>query len=192
MKKITIAFIIVIILLNLNSCISEEKESMTEALKISTWVMEKNFENMLNLNILFECDGIVELETEAPNDKCIQLAYNYDYPPEPKIDFETMTLGKVRMVAPINYNLYPLGKDINQTGIINGDTIANQEYYLNVNAYKLDGTLYITAKLKLVVLEDKEYTSEYYSIFGTADEERSRFFSIELVSYEYNDIYKFD
>lgn len=235
------------ILLNLFSCMNEESEKVTEALKISTWVMDKNFEDtgywisddsirqngywvsnesddqipnddvfkfetlqlnevrvmaplcymkMPNLNILFEFDGIIELESEDPNDKRIQLAYNYDSPTEPKIDFETMAFGKVRAKAPINFNIYPLGKDINQTGIIDRDTIVDQEYYLNINAYKHDGTLLITAKLKLVVLEDKEYLPEQYSkLYSNIDassEERSRFLSIELILYEYSDIYKLE
>ena len=221
----------VILLLPFTSCKSEETESISEVLKISTWVMDKKYEDTghwesdvnypadgywvsnkdesaghnvfkfealalndirvmapmgymktSNLNILFEFDGIIELEPDNPEDQLIQLGYNYDDPAEPILDFVTTTYEKVRMPAPINFNLCPLGVFTKETCIIQTDTLKDHEYYLNVKAYKHDGTLLITAKLKLVVLDDK----------FTDNEKRSRFLSIELVSYDYSDIYKFD
>lgn len=127
MKKIIIALLAGVILICFNSCMpNEEAENMMDALKISTWVMDKslegtgywehdysNFEqghwvsyesdkqldaddvfkfeslelnevrtmahlgyNGPNLNILFEFDGIVEVETEFPDDERIHLAYS--------------------------------------------------------------------------------------------------------------------
>jgi hypothetical protein len=59
-----------------------------------------------------------------------------------------------------------------------------REYYLSVNAYKFDNeqSPIIKAQLKLIQLEDKSES-------GHA-EKRSGCFSIELISYEYSDIYR--
>jgi len=241
MKKITIVLCAVIILLSFNSCSSDEPESVTEALKISTWLLDKNFEgtgywafddgivggnwisydsdvkidhkkvfkleqlalnevriiaplnynNMPNLNLLFDFDGILEIEPENPEAQTIQLSYNDDFSIEPAFNFSISTWGSVSMIGPVNINVCPIGKFTEQTGNIRGDTLVGEEYYINVKAYKHDGTLYITAKLKLTAIEDKEYPQDEFSFLEKGDE-KSRFLSIEVVSYEYSDIYKFE
>lgn len=247
MKKIITALLAGIILLSFNSCVNnstESSEGIEDALKISTWVMDKNLEGtgyweydanattiidgywvsnesdkqihhtdvfkferlelnevrvmapmnyktMSNINLNFEFDGIIEIETEIPNDRRIQLSYNNDRSDktiENIIDFGTVTFGKVTIVGPTVINLCPLGEDIVQGGVISYDTIVGQEYYLNVKTYTLDGTLVISAKLKLVAIEDEGFPREQYS--KLSNEDRTRFFSIELVSYDYSDAYK--
>ena len=51
----------------------------------------------------------------------------------------------------------------------------------------------MTAKIKLVALDDEHFPSEQFSnwVFA-ANEEKTRFLTIELVSYEYSDVYKLD
>ena len=77
--------------------------------------------------------------------------------------------------------------------VVTRDTFTDKEYYIYIKTYEEDGTLLITAILKLVVLDDEAYPYEQFSSWMfSPNEERSRFLSIELVSYEYSDIYKFD
>lgn len=61
----------------------------------------------------------------------------------------------------------------------NFEPYIGQEYYLTVTACDFDKVPVITAQVKFTSLEDELYTD------GT-----SRNFTIELVSYEYSDIYK--
>lgn len=65
-----------------------------------------------------------------------------------------------------------------------------REHYINVNAYKFgnEKTPIIRAQLKLIVLEDTSLSSTTLGI--SLDEDYSRFWSIELVSYEYSDMAK--
>ena len=51
----------------------------------------------------------------------------------------------------------------------------------------------MTAKIKLVALDDEHFRrSSFRTGFFAANEEKTRFLSIELVSYEYSDVYKLD
>lgn len=77
-----------------------------------------------------------------------------------------------------NRNLYA-GNPENAVRIDNFEPYIGQEYYLTVTACDFDKVPVITAQVKFTSLEDERYTD------GT-----SRNFMIELVSYEYSDIYK--
>ena len=61
------------------------------------------------------------------------------------------------------------------------------EYYLNINAYNFsnENTPIVWAQLRLVVIEDKQL----FEVFE--DPALSWCVSVELISYEYSDIYKF-
>lgn len=61
----------------------------------------------------------------------------------------------------------------------NFEPYIGQEYYLTVKACDFEKVPVITAQVKLTSLADEEYND------GT-----SRYFSIEIVSYEYSDVYK--
>ena len=77
-----------------------------------------------------------------------------------------------------NRNLYA-GNPENAVRIDNFEPYIGQEYYLTVTACDFDKVPVITAQVKFTSLEDDSFTD------GT-----SRNFTIELVSYEYSDIYK--
>ena len=72
-------------------------------------------------------------------------------------------------------------------------TLTEKEYNITIKAYDDGGDLLVTAKIKLVALDDEHFPSEQFSnwVFA-ANEEKTRFLSIELVSYEYSDVYKLD
>lgn len=145
-----------------------------------------------NLNIYIEFDGIVEVETENPEDTSLRLAHSLDYPEDPRVGNWIVENG-FRARAPFMLNVCPIGKFTVAEQVVTRDTLTNKEYLIYIKAYEEDGTLLITATLKLVVLDDDAYPYERFSSSGwSPNEERSRFLSIELVSYEYSDIYKFD
>lgn len=244
MKRRVVLLLFTSLLLCLFSCADEvEPESITDALKISAWLLDENLEgtgywaydlstldggywisndsNQLlvgkdvfkfeqlelnhtrvmapfgynmshNLYIYFDFDGIIEIETAIPNDERVRLAYSLEEPSEPRVGNWTVENG-FRARAPFTLSFCPMGKYNIGTNTVIKATLTDQEYYLNIKAYEEDGTLAITAQLKFVVLKDDAYPYEQDSdSLFSPNEERSRFLSIELVSYEYNDIYKFD
>jgi len=141
---------------------------------------------MINLNIFFEFDGIIEVICE---NKDVQLSFNNPLEPcreipgfgnKRKYGFEF----RLPFECFIAFN--PLGSRRGHIMGGNGvdwlDSYEGREYYLNVNAYKFDNeeVAVIKAQLKLVQLEDKR----------TLPIAGSSCYSIELISYEYSDIYK--
>jgi len=146
-----------------------------------------------NLNIFVEFDGIIEAETE---DEYIQLSYNSDNPAQPgKGKYED-----IKVAYALYINVCPLGQYAplsDRKHNVRSYARIGSEYYFNINAYKFDNeeTPVIKAQLKLVVLEDKTKQPFSYGIGGEGDysfdgisyKERSRFLSIELVSYQYSD-----
>jgi len=151
-----------------------------------------SYEGRPNLNIYIEFDGIVEVETENPNDTSLRLAHSLDYPDDPRDGNWTVENG-FRTRAPFMLNVCPIGKFTAVEQVVTRDTLTDREYYIYIKTYEEDGTLLITATLKLIVLNDDAYPYDQFSSWvWSPNEERSRFLSIELVSYEYSDIYKFD
>ena len=82
--------------------------------------------------------------------------------------------------------------------LIQHNTISEREYFLTVKGYELDGSLLVTAQIRLVSLNDEAYpydeivrnsTMGFGELFSVG-ENRTRFCSVELVSYEYSDQYK--
>jgi len=150
------------------------------------------YRDMLNLNIFFEFDGIIEVSTD---DECIRLDYNNKNPTQPgKGGAGDTILESVRWPLELYVNVCPLDKYTSATALVRSTAKIGKEYYLNVNAYRFDNeeTPVIRAQLKLVVLEDKalfNIEDDNVDFFGLLPKERSRFFSIELISYEYSDVY---
>ena len=248
MKKVIIVLLVGIFLVSFSSCARDtEGYSMRDALKISTWVLNKSFEDtgywtqddndgggghwisyendrqaidkndvfiferlkineirtlaplhytdMLHINIFFEFDGIIEVETE---DKYIYLTYDEKNPDQPLLRSgdPTEVEGSFRWPRKLCINFCPLDE---YSGMAKGLTARShtqigREYHLNVNAYTFQNekSPAIMAVLKLVVLEDKGVPLDYYDkTFGVPYGEASRFLSIEIISYEYSDRYKF-
>ena len=104
--------------------------------------------------------------------------------------------------GPCTLNVFPVGKNLVFEGVggalVQNNTLAGKEYFLTVKGYELDGSLMVTAQIKLTTLEDAAYpyeevvknTSRGYSAIWQAGEDRTRFCSVEVVSYEYSDQYK--
>jgi len=157
---------------------------------------ENKLHNTLHINIFFEFDGIIEVKTE---DEYIYLTYDEKNPNQPLTggDRPTMVDGSFKWPRELCINFCPLDKYSGRsTGglIARSHTQTGKEYYINVNAYTFEneGSPAIRAQLKLVVLEDEGVPFDYYDeIFGVPREEASRFLSIEIISYEYSDRFRF-
>ena len=145
-----------------------------------------------NLNIWLDCDGVIEVDTDPLNDDRIRLAHSLDDPMNPGLGTKWIVENAFRALPPFAVNVCPIGEFTNATEIVLQDTLTDREYIINVRTYDLDGTQVITAKLKLTVLPDEEYPyTEVRSRYGQ-NQERSRFLSIELIEYDYSDVYKLD
>ena len=155
-----------------------------------------------NLNILFEFDGIIEVEEHE--EESIQLSYDGNNPSQFESSGNNSVYGSFKVPREVYVNVCPLGRyfDLSdrKTNIRSYARIES-EYYLYINAYKFDNeeSPVIRAKLKFVVLEDKTKQPDSYGIISSVDskyfdgipyEEQSRFLSIEVVSYEYSDMYR--
>jgi len=154
---------------------------------------------MSNLNIYCKFDGMIEVETDDEYIRLTNVSNPYD---------TCMEYKSIKWPLELCANICPLDKYYapGVTMIMLGDTEVGREYYVNVNAYKYENDVdssiieskilipkreqspIIRAKLKLVVLEDKAPpNSEDFRRLNKKG--RSRFLSIELISYEYSDVY---
>ena len=99
-----------------------------------------------------------------------------------------------RALAPTAVNVCPLGRFFEGPGLVTSDTLVGETYYINVRTYDHEGTQIITAKLKLTAIEDpdEEYGRMEKVMFYGDGEDVSRFMTIELIEYDYSDVYKFD
>ena len=139
------------------------------------------------LNIGVEFDGIIGVVSE---DQDIQIFINTNNFRVPV----TGTYGSEHYAFDIKFPLAgytaitPLGSNTGELWSGGGFEwlryYIGREYYLSVNAYRFDNeeSPIIRARLKIVQLEDKTP--------GGHIMQKSRVFSIELVSYEYSDMYK--
>lgn len=158
---------------------------------------DKLSEGYNNLNLFFDFDGILEIETEDPTDNSIRLAYGYTsadstYP-------TTWTEeNSIRTNAPVSIKVCPVGKKLATEGLYNlgiQDTLVGTECTLYARAYKQNGTLVVSAEIKLTAIDDPYYPWEtvhegHYAELYKKGEVRTRFMTIEVVSYEYSDLYK--
>jgi len=140
----------------------------------------------LELNIHFEFNGIIEVISE---DKDVHMVINPNNLNEPIIVFTYDEPRGFEMKFPFEgfIAVCPLGLSSGSQwfydAIPRSSSYTGREYYLNVNAYKFDNeeTPIIRAQIKLVQLEDKTPID---------NAKLSGCFSIELISYDYSDIYK--
>ena len=148
-----------------------------------------------NLNFTIAFDGIVTVEKTDPADSSILISF------QPTLNDQWSGETVVTRNGPCSLNVYPVGKILEgRSGLlIQRSTIAEKEYFLTVKGYELDGSLMVTAELKLTTLEDEAYpyeeiwqerlTNHDGELFAR-DDNRTRFCAVELVSYEYSDHYK--
>ena len=151
-----------------------------------------------NLNLYFDFDGLVTVEKTEPDDNTILAVFNIGDRWANQWSGEKV----VSAYGPCTANILPVGKVLGSEGgsglLIWRDTLVDREYLLTVKGYELNGSLMVTAQIKLTTLEDAAYpyeevvknTQRGYSAVWQSGEERTRFCSVEVVSYEYSDQYK--
>ena len=146
-----------------------------------------------NLNLRFECDGIVEVETDPPDDATIRINYSPSSPDAVLLGDITRR-NRVKVRAPITVNVLPSGKFTNDSGnMVTPFTLTEREYFLNVRTYDMTDRQIISARLRLTVLDDPHFPYWEFSNWSFASGEvKSRFVEVELVEYEYSDQYKLD
>lgn len=147
-----------------------------------------------NIKLHIQFDGVVKVTKVEPADNSILLAFN--------LNDQWNGLTTIEKLGPTNLNILPVGKELSFEGVggplISPAVIAGKEYTVEVKGYELDGTLMVTAQLKIITLPDKGFDGAAFvekSYFGYSErysygEELTRLCSIELVSYEFSDIYK--
>lgn len=155
-----------------------------------------------NLNFTIDFEGIVTVEKTEPADDTVLISF------DPNLQDQWTGETLISRNGPCKLNVFPVGKKLVFEGVggalVQNNTLAGKEYYLTIKGYELDGSLMVTAELKLTTLEDEafpyeEYIQETYRRTGgyagygelyAVGEKRTRFCSVELVSYEYSDHYK--
>ena len=146
-----------------------------------------------NINIWFDCDDIIEFETIPSDDDTLQVAHSLEDPLSPSIGDWTLE-HNFRMRGPAAVNICPIGYPIYSTELVTETTLENREYNFRVRTYNESNELLVTAELRLISVEDKglpyDYTNSIFSY--TANHDLTRFLTIELVSYEYSDVYNLD
>ena len=158
--------------------------------EVRTMAPMQAIRSLEGLNLFIEFDGIIEVVSEY---KDIQLSLNHALPPweglrhDRTFGFDARFIHKSHVVVnPINQVVHgsDVAAHITATHLISVLS-PGREYYLTINAYKFDNERkpVIQAQLKFIVLDDEKEIS-----LGTP--EWSLCVSIELISYEYSDIYK--
>lgn len=146
--------------------------------------------NYYNLILHIDFEGIVEVVKIEPNDSSIRLAYSLN---SPIIEGET-----AKRNGPCTINVCPVGKVVVSEGthaLVSTDTLVDKEYTLQIRCCAWDGTPVVTADVKLTSIPDPEYPWQtvknegHYGELNQRGEERTRFCTIELLSYEYNEMY---
>ncbi len=142
-----------------------------------------------NLKLQIDYDGLVEVIKIDPTGNSIRL-----------VDLsvkEWIELEKITTKGPCEIMICPVGKELASEGTKNlasPDTLIDKEYTLQIRGCTYDGTPVVTAEIKITAIPDPEYPWETvhegnYSELYQSGEERTRFCSIELVSYTYSEMY---
>ena len=141
-----------------------------------------------NLNLFVDYDGIVKVTKIDPADSSIRLRYSLNGIPEEAEGIE--------INGPCGINICPVGKELASEGpsvLVAQDTLVGKEYTLRIEALTLGGRNVATAVVKLTAIPDPLYPwqtvheGQYRELFR-AGEERTRFCSVELVSYTFNEM----
>ncbi len=142
-----------------------------------------------NVELYIDYEGIVEVTKLEPTDSSLRLVDN---------NAGSWTqFDSVKINAPCTINVYPVGRVTYYEGwdyLWLGDTVTGKEYTIQIRATTLGGAPMVTAVMKLTTIPDPEYPwetvheGEYGELYKEG-EERTRFCSIELVSYTYNEMH---
>lgn len=142
-----------------------------------------------NLSLDIEFEGMVNIRKIEPVDSSIRV-----------IQYDThgwADLTEATLSSPCTLNICPVGKIISTEAtqyLVATDTLVDKEYTLEIQGCTLGGQPVVTAVVKITSIPDPEYPWETvheggYSELHQKGEERTRFCTIELVSYTYSEMY---
>ena len=142
-----------------------------------------------NLNLFVDYDGVVKVKKLEPNDSSIRLRYSLNGAPIEAEEFS--------VTGPCGFNICPVGKEVVSEGthtLVTSDTLVGKEYTIKIQGCTLGGDPVITAVVKLTAIPDPEYPWQTihkgrYGELHNSYEERTRFCSVEIVSYTYSEMY---
>ena len=145
--------------------------------------------NYSNLNLVVDYDGIVKVKKIDPTDSSIRLRYSLNGIPEEAEGIE--------INGPCTINICPVGKVLASIGLdtlITPDTLVGKEYLLEIQGCSLSGKPVVTATIKITAVPDPKYPWQtvhegQYTELYQSNEKRTRFCSVELVSYTYSQMY---
>ena len=140
-----------------------------------------------NLIFNIDYDGIVKVEKIEPNDSSIQLRHALGSIAVKEDIFSIQGPCTVEVIASESDNS-------SSNFIVDRDTVAGKEYTIQIQACSLAGDPIVTAKIKLTTISDPEYPWENihkgrYDELYEYGEERTRFCTVELLSYTYSEMY---
>ena len=146
-----------------------------------------------NLSFDIDYDGIIKVEKIEPNDSSIQLRY--------ALGSRSVKADSFTVQGPCDIEVCPIGKvtasasdNSSSNFTITRDTVAGKEYTIQIQACSMAGDPIVTAKIKLTTITDPEYPWENihkgrYDELYEYGEERTRFCTVELLSYTYSEMY---
>ncbi len=142
-----------------------------------------------NLMLKIDYDGIVKVSKVEPKDSSIRIV---SVAGNTRAQADGMELS-----GPCSLNICPVGKVVASLGLdylVLPDTVVGKEYILEISGCTFDGNPVVTAQVKITSISDPEYPWQtvnegHYDEVVSSGEERTRFCSIELLSYDYNELY---
>ncbi len=151
------------------------------------------FAHSSNLTIMIEFDGVVEIEAGKECKDNVEMSY-YAVDSEGKRTGDVFPVGDTVIRAPMKLNVCPIGKFTSYTENVVSSTLVYKEYIIYIRAYDDTDRLMVTAELELKAIQDPHYNNSkkafYDNVIYSPNDELTRFLTIELISYEYSDMYK--
>ena len=144
-------------------------------------------------NFVFDIDydGLIKVEKIEPKDSSLQLRY--------ALGGRAVKADSFTVQGPIDIEVSPIGRVVpgeeeSDSYYVARDTVAGKEYTIQIQACSQAGDPVVTAKIKLTTITDPEYPWENihkgrYDELYEYGEERTRFCTVELLSYTYSEMY---
>lgn len=144
-------------------------------------------------NFVFDVDydGLIKVEKIEPKDSSLQLRY--------ALGGRAVKADSFTVQGPSDIEVSPIGRVVpgeeeSDSYYVARDTVAGKEYTIQIQACSQAGDPVVTAKIKLTTISDPEYPWQTvnegkYDKYVEYSEERTRFCTVELLSYTYSEMY---
>lgn len=144
-------------------------------------------------NFVFDVDydGLIKVEKIEPKDSSLQLRY--------ALGGRAVKADCFTIQGPSDIEVSPIGRVVpgeeeSDSYYVARDTVAGKEYTIQIQACSQAGDPVVTATIKLTTISDPEYPWQTvnegkYDKYAEYGEERTRFCTVELLSYTYSEMY---